>query len=940
MTPGAPSAVGDALRLLHARFLNRTDLVAIHAPWGKPFPVDANRTLDDLLLAHLLGEAAPVAKVAYSNRRGAGVMAGHYRVGSYSPATDGTTRWVCLDFDGAGHANALADPQAAALLACDAFAAAGLPSYLERSGGGTGWHVWCFFDPPLPAGEAQALGRVIAPKQAPLAGSSAFADARSARGIEVFPKQSKLSRRGFGNLVWLPWWHGAPAGANAFYRRAHDRTLEPYVPTELEVAAPEAVERLLAQLPVPAVGPRPAPRPGTGPRPDKGAKQPPPPPRPRPAPDAAATGETGTTGDSVWGAWRRKALAALPLEPIYAAWLTGRAAGVGWLECRDPASPSGDQTPSAGVADGAGEAERGTFHSFIDERSLSVFDFLVAHGGVADFRAARARVADLSGVQAPPGGVPVPPAGIGEHPAGVGEPPAGVGATGSDEPSGKQGRRPEIQINDRLLDDIVRDAWRAVHDANSREPTMFVRDGALVRIGHGEQGRRIEHMTEVSVFGHLGNVADWVRVTDYGSHYTLPSKDAARAMLDVPDPSLPSLNAIVSTPVFTPQGTLVATPGYHREARVWYEPPHGLVIPQVPEQPTAAAVAQARSLLLSELLGEFPFVDASAKAHMVAAILLPFARRLIQGATPIHLVESPTEGTGKGLLVDMIAIIATGVAACGGSLPESEDEVRKKIGSELSSGRPLLLLDNGVNKRSIDSAALASATTMWPTWTDRLLGQIKMFTVPNDVVWILTANNPRLSRELTRRSVSIRIDAGIDRPWLRKGYRHAKLVRWAHGHRAELIHAALLLIQNWIAQGRPAGSCVMGRFEEWSEIMGGIVTAAGIEGFLGNLDVLYATTDADGAMWSDFLAAWWDAYQDRPVRVAELVELCARGEFMARVLGDGSVKSQTTRLGNALQNARDRVFEGLRIEFAGRDSISKRPTYRAVEILPTEKKPT
>ena len=115
MTPGAPSAVGDALRLLHARFLNRTDLVAIHAPWGKPFPVDANRTLDDLLLAHLLGEAAPVAKVAYSNRRGAGVMAGHYRVGSYSPATDGTTRWVCLDFDGAGHANALADPQAAAL---------------------------------------------------------------------------------------------------------------------------------------------------------------------------------------------------------------------------------------------------------------------------------------------------------------------------------------------------------------------------------------------------------------------------------------------------------------------------------------------------------------------------------------------------------------------------------------------------------------------------------------------------------------------------------------------------------------------------------------------------------------------------------------------------------------------------------------------------------
>ena len=200
MTRAGPGR-DDALRLLRERFFNRTDLVAILAPWGKPCPVEANGSLDELLLGHLLGKGAPESKVKYANRRGSGAMKGRFRIGSYCPAPDDTTRWLCLDFDGAGHADALADPQAAALAALDTATAAGLPAYLERSGGGKGWHLWCFFDPPLAAAQAQALGRALAPKDALLAGSAGeVADPRSARGIEVFPKQPKIRRNGFGNL--------------------------------------------------------------------------------------------------------------------------------------------------------------------------------------------------------------------------------------------------------------------------------------------------------------------------------------------------------------------------------------------------------------------------------------------------------------------------------------------------------------------------------------------------------------------------------------------------------------------------------------------------------------------------------------------------------------------------------------------------------------------
>jgi hypothetical protein len=483
-------------------------------------------------------------------------------------------------------------------------------------------------------------------------------------------------------------------------------------------------------------------------------------------------------------------------------------------------------------------------------------------------------------------------------------------------------------VNARALDAVVADAWRATAAANRRLPVLFRRGTLLVRLMRDERGVRIEALSEAGVINHLSVVADWVRVTEQGDIRGFPSKDAARSMLDLPDPGLPALDAIVATPVFGHDGALVERPGHDAEARVWYEPPPGFKVPEVPDIPTEADVAAAKALLLDELLCDFPFVDAAARAHMLAALLLPFVRRLIRGPTPIHLFEAPAEGSGKNLLVNLVSVIVTGSAVTGGSIPEDEDEVRKKIGAELASGRPLLVLDNADTKKRLDSSAIASATTMWPEWSDRLLGHNKTFSVPNDVLWVLTGNNPRLSREIARRCVSVRIDPKLDRPWLRKDFRHPDLLDWTAAERPQLVRAVLVLVRNWLAQGRPRGTVRLGSFERWSETVGGILAAAGIEGFLGNLEALYATADAEGSMWRAFVAAWWEEHGETPVRLADLLALCEKGDLMPTLLGDGSPRSQSTRLGNALAGARDRVFGAQRIESAGRDSHSKAALYR------------
>src|SRR5690606_19034916 len=129
------------------------------------------------------------------------------------------------------------------------------------------------------------------------------------------------------------------------------------------------------------------------------------------------------------------------------------------------------------------------------------------------------------------------------------------------------------------------------------------------------------------------------------------------------------LQAILTVPTVASNGTLLTRAGYHAEAHAWLELADGFTLPAVSEVPSDVEVAAARSLFLDDLLIDFPFVETSDQAHMMALLLLPFARRLVGGVTPLHMVEAPASGSGKGLLVALVGVLATGEPASGGSIP-------------------------------------------------------------------------------------------------------------------------------------------------------------------------------------------------------------------------------------------------------------------------------
>jgi len=365
---------------------------------------------------------------------------------------------------------------------------------------------------------------------------------------------------------------------------------------------------------------------------------------------------------------------------------------------------------------------------------------------------------------------------------------------------------PSIAANQGDLCAVTAEAWEAIQQANAPTPQFFRYGGVLIRLERDDDGQVFPAELTADRMRHvLARIAVWyVLETDEDGEEVVqrvrPPADVPRDILATPDPPLPILRRIVEVPVFAPDGTLQTTPGYHAGSRTYFSPTPDFTQPPVSDHPTPEELRQATQLILDEVLQDFPFIAEADRAHAVSLFPQPFCPDLIDGPTLLYMIEAPIEGSGKGLLAEVCLTPAMGRRVGTLAPGRDEEEWRKSITSMLREGHEALWIDNLVHP--LDSGTLAAALTT-SIWEDRILGQSRTIRVPVRCVWLATANNPVLSRELTRRSIRIRIDPKIDRPWLRQAFHHDNLRAWVHAHRADLVWAALTLVQAWLAAGRP-----------------------------------------------------------------------------------------------------------------------------------------
>ncbi len=478
----------------------------------------------------------------------------------------------------------------------------------------------------------------------------------------------------------------------------------------------------------------------------------------------------------------------------------------------------------------------------------------------------------------------------------------------------------------------AQDIITALHEVND-PPVIFQRGRELSRIVTVEGKPSIEPFNVDSIRNFAQSRLECVKLVKKGEdkngepeYEEVPanlSRTVGAYILTSSHWPFPELRGIVYAPHFSAAGELVANPGYSPQSRLYLDL-GGFTPRPVPTHPTATEVEAAQNLILNDLLPDFPFIDEASRAHAVALGLLPYVRTMIDGPTPLHGSDASTPGTGKSLMVEVLTYAATGLLPKIMSEGRDDDEWRKRITSTLLDSPTAVMIDNIT--RRLDSGSLSAAVTS-RVWTDRKLGQSQNVSIQNLACWTVTGNNLTTSKEIARRLLWIRLDAKMERPWERTEFRHPKIMEWVNLNRHAVVHAFLTLAQNWIAKGKPKGANSLGSFEAWSDVVGGILEAAGISGFLGNLEDLYDRADAESREWRSFVELWAEAYGDEKVGTAALYALAVKNEVLLTVLGDKSEMSQKVRLGRALTAREDRVIGNYIIMKAPIDSHNKVQQY-------------
>jgi len=425
------------------------------------------------------------------------------------------------------------------------------------------------------------------------------------------------------------------------------------------------------------------------------------------------------------------------------------------------------------------------------------------------------------------------------------------------------------------IPDVSAAAWRGVY-ASQEDPTIFRRGNTTLLARAMADGC---WSTELCTFDHFSHFSIRAvafmkeqKSSDDLVEVVTPPTQNLRDMWASPNPPLPQLWGITEVPLIRPDGTIADRNGFDTASGFLIGISADLQVPSIPLTPNSRQLAKARRLLEEELLGEFDFVGDADRAHTLAALLWPFGQGIRPQlvTTPLHLISKPTPGSGGSLLVRVITLPAYGQDIGVMTEANSDAEWRKRLTSMALQSKSVVLLDN--LRTTLDSGALAAALTS-TRWADRVLGSSKVVDVDFAPLWVASGNNPVLSAEISRRTVQIRIDPRVDRPWQRQEWRHPQLLEWAHKNRGELVWAALVLWRNWLAVGSPNSEApVLGSFEQWSRTIGGVLKAAGIPGFLDNLDDLYEAADEASAAERILLACWYEQLPDRPQTSAQILD--------------------------------------------------------------------
>lgn len=374
---------------------------------------------------------------------------------------------------------------------------------------------------------------------------------------------------------------------------------------------------------------------------------------------------------------------------------------------------------------------------------------------------------------------------------------------------------------------------------------------------------------------------------------------AAAVIFNAPG-RLPALRRFSAVPIFTQDGRLLDTPGYHKDVKVFVDIPKEYD----PDLPFERALE-----VIEDLLHDFPFESPSDKTNAISFVITAIMRDTIQGPTPLFRFEAPSPGTGKSLLCRALCEIVTPhPAEC--SMPDEEEELRKRLTSTFMTSPSVIMFDNVGN---LESEILMMALSE-DIWGDRLLGQNRNVKLPIRNLWTATLNNPTMTKEVFRRSVRVRLNAKAENPEERPltSFTHYPLIPYVRQNRGLFVSAFIALAKMGVGYAASVAP-PMGTYESWVAACHPILEACGYEGYLANrADDRRMSGDSRQEAFEDFMAVWIDRFGTSEVPLSELVSIAIDiAELPVRRSKEGKINAAS--LSKLIKSKHDCVFQGLTV---------------------------
>jgi Bifunctional DNA primase/polymerase, N-terminal len=369
---------------------------------------------------------------------------------------------------------------------------------------------------------------------------------------------------------------------------------------------------------------------------------------------------------------------------------------------------------------------------------------------------------------------------------------------------------------------------------------------------------------------------------------------------------LKPFRGITTTPILAEDGSIRSASGYDSTTGLWCHNIPTLSVPDTPsEEDAKAALARIRHAFCT-----FPFADGERipdsvlevevidpskpagldESSFAVALLTAVCRPCLELA-PGFLCEAPSfsgAGTGKGMLVKAICIIASGAPPSAFTSGHDADEFDKRLTAALVQARPAIFLDN-FNAKELKSDILASALTENPAEV-RVMGQTKMVPLHVRTFIGITGNGVQPSEDMARRLIVTRLDAQMENPEERKfapGFLGDIAIA-----RADLLTDALT-IWRWGRQNKGTIPCgrPLGSYEVWCGWVRDPLLTLGMRDPVDRVAEIKAG-DPNRQALCEILDVWWEVHRGEPVKASDLDP-----KITEHILGahrsDGSVNRQS-----------------------------------------------